>query len=148
MVKKYIVRLSDQERHVCQDTIRKPRCSFTKVRRAQILLKADADGPAGWTDEQIAQAFDCKTQTVENVRRRLVTCGFEPALCGERRVKSPRPKLLDGEQEAKVIALRLGEPPAGFANWSLRLLAGQVVELGIVPSISHETVRQTLKKAG
>jgi Homeodomain-like domain len=78
----------------------------------------------------------------------LVTCGFESTLCGEKRVKSPRPKLLDGEQEAKVIALRLGEPPKGFSNWSLRLLAGKVVELGIVPGISHETVRQTLKKAG
>jgi transposase len=147
MVKKYIVRLTDPERQICHDTIRKPRSSFMKVRRAHILLKADADGP-GWTDEQIAQAFDCKTQTVENVRRRLVTCGFESALCGEKRVKSPRPKLLDGEQEARIIAMRLGEPPAGFANWSLRLLAGKVVELGIVQSISHETVRQTLKKAG
>jgi hypothetical protein len=147
MVKKYIVRLTDAERQICQDTIRKPRSSFMKVRRAHILLKADADGP-GWTDEQIAQAFDCKTQTVENVRRRLVSCGFESALCGEKRVKSPRSKLLDGEQEARIIAMRLGEPPAGFANWSLRLLAGKVVELGIVQSISHETVRQTLKKAG
>ncbi len=147
MVKKYIVRLTDQERKVCQETIRKPRGSFMKTRRAQILLKADADGP-GWTDEQIAEALDCRTQTVENVRRRLVTCGFESALLGEKRVNAPRPKLLDGEQEAKVIALRLGDPPSGFANWSLRLLAGKVVELGIVPGISHETVRQTLKKAG
>lgn len=147
MVKKYIVRLSDQERQICEDVIRKPRAAFMKVRRAHILLKGDADGP-GWTDQQIAQAFDCKTQTVENVRRRLITCGFEPALCGEKRVKAPRPKLLDGEQEAKVIAMRLGDPPEGFANWSLRLLAGKVVELGIVPSISHETIRQTLKKAG
>jgi hypothetical protein len=105
------------------------------------------DGPC-WTDEHIAEAFDCKTQTVENVRRRLVTCGFESAVCGEKRVKAPRPKLLDGEQEAKVIALRLGKPPLGFANWSLRLLAGKVVELGIVRGISHETVRQTLKKVG
>jgi transposase len=147
VVKKYIVRLTDQERQICQDTIRKPRASFMKVRRAHILLKTDANGP-GWTDQQIAQAFDCEIKTVENVRRRLVTCGFEPALRGEKRVKPPRPKLLDGEQEAKVIALRLGEPPAGFANWSLRLLAGKVVELGIAPGISHETVRQTLKKVG
>jgi hypothetical protein len=147
MVKKYVVRLTDQERQLCQDVIRKPRCSFMKVRRAQILLKADTEGP-GWTDDQIAKAFDCKTQTVENVRQRLVIFGFEQTLCGERRVKAPRPKLLDGEQEAKVIAMRLGEPPAGFANWSLRLLAGKIVELGIVGSISHETVRQTLKKAG
>lgn len=147
MVKKYIVRLTDQERQICLETIRKPRGSFMKRRRAQILLKADADGPS-WTDEQIAQAFDCKAQTAENVRRRLVTCGFESTLCGEKRVNAPRPKLLDGEQEAKVIAMRLGKPPAGFSNWSLRLLAGKVVELGIVPGISHETVRQTLKKVG
>lgn len=147
MVRKYFVRLTDQERQVCQETIRKPRGSFMKRRRAQILSKADADGPC-WTDEQIAEAFDCTTQTVENVRRRLVTRGFESTLFGEKRGKAPRPKLLDGEQEAKVIALRLGEPPAGFANWSLRLLAGKVVELGIVSGISHETVRQTLKKAG
>jgi hypothetical protein len=147
VVKKYIVRLTDQERQICQDMIRKPRSSFTKTRRAQLLLKADADGP-DWTDGQIAEAFNCRTQTVENVRRRLITCGFESTLWGEKRVKSPRPKLLDGEQEAKVIAMRLGEPPAGFSNWSLRLLAGKVVELGIVPGISHETVRQTLKKAG
>jgi Homeodomain-like domain len=147
VVKKYIVRLTDQERQICQDTVRKPRGSFMKRRRAQILLKADTDGP-GWTDEQIAQAFDCRTQTVENIRQRLVTCGFESTLCGEKCGKAPRPKLLDGEQEAKVIALRLGQPPAGFSNWSLRLLAGKVVELGIVSSISHETVRQTLKKTG
>jgi hypothetical protein len=147
VVKKYVVRLTDQERQICQDVIRKSRYSFMKVRRAQILLKADAEGPS-WTDDQIAKAFDCKTQTVENVRQRLVTCGFEPTLCGEKRMKAPRPKLLDGEQEAKVIALRLGAPPAGFANWSLRLLAGKVIELGIVGSISHETVRQTLKKVG
>ena len=147
MVKKYIVRLTDAERQICRETIRKPRGSFTKRRRAEILLKADADGP-GWADEQIAQAFDCKSQTVENVRRRLVTCGFESTLRGVKRLKTARPKLLDGEQEARVIALRLGEPPAGFANWSLRLLAGKVVELGIVPGISHETIRQTLKKVG
>jgi hypothetical protein len=147
VVKKYIVRLTDQERQICQDMIRKPRVGFTKTRRAQLLLKADVEGP-GWTDEQIAVAFNCRTQTVENVRRRLVTCGFESALCGEKRIKAPRLKLLDGEQEARVIALRLGKPPTGFANWSLRLLAGKVVELGIVPGISHETVRQTLKKVG
>jgi Homeodomain-like domain len=147
VVKKYIVRLTDAERQVCLETIRKPRCSFTKVRRAQILLKCDVAGP-GWTDNRIAQAFDCKTQTVENIRRRLVSCGFEPALMGEKRVKPPRAKLLDGKQEAQIIAMRLGEPPAGFANWSLRLLAGRVMELKIVESVSHETVRQTLKKMG
>ena len=117
------------------------------LRRAQILLKADAEGPA-WTDAKIAEAVGCRTKTVENIRERLVTLGFEITLNGRAREQSSRPKLLDGAQEAKVIALRLGPPPKGFANWSLRLLADKVVELEIVASISHETVRQTLKKTG
>jgi hypothetical protein len=83
---------------------------------------------------------------VENIRQRLVTDGFEIALSGKKRDTPPRQKLLDEEQEAKVIALRLGEPPKGFSNWSLRLLAEQVVELEIVDSVSHETLRKTLKK--
>lgn len=110
-------------------------------------MKADVDGPA-WTDAKIAEAVGCRTKTVENLRERLVTLGFEIALDGKAREQPPRPKLLSGEQEAKIIATRLGPPPKGFANWSLRLLADQVVELEIVPSISHETVRQTLKKTG
>ena len=110
-----------------------------------MLLKADANGP-NWTDQKIAEAFSCRTKTVENVRQRLVTVGFERALHRDKPQTPPRQKRLDGEQEAKVIALRLGKPPTGFANWSLRLLAEQVVELAIVDSISHETVRQMLKK--
>lgn len=145
MQKKYIVRLTDEERKSLREVIGKLKGSSQKVRRAQILLKADADGPC-WPDKKIAQAFSCRTQTVESLRQRLVTEGFDVALCGQKPAKPPREKRLDGEQEAKVIALRLGEPPPGFANWSLRLLAEQVVELEIVDSISHETVRQTLKK--
>ena len=83
---------------------------------------------------------------MENIRQRLVTSGFEIALNGKKRETPPRKKVLDGEQEAKVIALRLGGPPEGFANWSLRLLADRVVELGIAESVSHETLRKTLKK--
>jgi hypothetical protein len=145
MQKKYIVRLSDAERETLRDVIRRLKGSSQKVRRAQILLKADADGPA-WTDQRIAEAFACRRQTVENVRQRLVTEGFELALNGKRPEAPPRQPLLDGEKQAKVIALRLGPPPKGFANWSLRLLAEKVVELSIVESISHETVRRTLKK--
>lgn len=145
MKKKYIVRLSDAEREELQAVVRKLKGSSQKVRRAQILLKADVEGP-GWTDARIADAFSCRVQTIENLRKRLVTEGFEVALDGKPRLKGPREKTLDGKQEAKVIALRLGKPPKGFANWSLRLLADHVVELGIVDSISHETVRQTLKK--
>ncbi len=147
MEKKYIVRLTDEERRTLRSVIKKLNGSSQKVRRAQILLKADADGP-NWTDKKIAEAFDCRTKTVENIRQRLVTEGFEVALNGKRRESPPRQKLFDGKQEAKVIALRLGEPPAGYANWSLRLLAQRVVELEIVDSVSHETVRRTLKKTG
>ena len=145
--KKYIVRLTPEEREVCRETIRKLNGSSERVRRAQILLKADADGP-GWTDQQIADAFSCRTNTVENVRQRCVLEGFERALERKPRASPPVPKLLDGEQEAQVIALRTGAPPEGYANWSLRLLARRVVELAIVESISHETVRRTLKKTG
>ena len=145
MEKKYIVRLADEERKTLHEVIRKLKGSSQKVRRAQILLKADADG-SNWTDRKMAEAFSCRTQTVESLRQRLVTEGFDVALCGRKRVKSPREKLLDGEQEAKLIAMRLGEPPPGFVNWSLRLLADNMVELEIVESISHEPVRQTLKK--
>ena len=119
--------------------------SSQKVRRAQVLLKADADGP-NWTDKRIAEAFSCRTKTVENLRQRLVTEGFDVVLNGKKRKTPPRDNRLDGEQEAKVIALRLGTPPKGFTNWSLRLLAEKVVELEIVDSVCHETVRQTLKK--
>jgi hypothetical protein len=145
MQKKFIVRLTDAERNTLQDVIQRLNGSSQKVRRAQILLKADADGPA-WTDQRIADAFGCRRQTVENVRQRLVTEGFEATLNGKRPEAPPRAPLLDGEQQAKLIALRLGPPPKGFANWSLRLLAEKVVELSIVESISHETVRRTLKK--
>ena len=85
-------------------------------------------------------------RTVENTRRRCVLEGFEQALQGRQRSAPPVPKLLDGRREAQLIALRLGPPPSGYGNWSLRLLTRRVVELGIVASISHETARQTLKK--
>lgn len=145
MLKKYIVRLSDEERKLCRHLIDKPRASSSKRRRAEIVLKCDVNGP-NWTDARVAEAFDCRTKTVENIRQRLVIGGFAEMLAGKKRATPPRPKLLDGEQEAKIIALRLGKPPAGFANWTLRLLTQNVVELEIVESISHETVRQTLKK--
>lgn len=107
------------------------------MRRAQILLKADANDP-NWSDHQIAGAFDCRPQTIEEVRRRFVMEGFHVAVCGKRPEQPPRSKILDGAQEAKIIALRLGSPPEGFAQWSLRLLADKVVELEIAPAVSYE----------
>ena len=145
MLKKYIVRLTDAERETLNQVVDKLKGTSQKILRARVLLKADADGP-GWTDAKIADGFGCRTKTVENIRERLVTEGFEVTLNGQPRTKPPTPKLLDGEQEAKMIALRLGSPPPGFSNWSLRLLAERVVALEIVESISYETVRRTLKK--
>ncbi len=145
MQKKYVVRLTKEERKILAEVVKKLQGTSQKVRRAQVLVKADADGHA-WTDRQIAEAFSCRIQTVENIRERFVLHGFQPALDGKKRDTPPTEKLLNGEQEAKVIATRLGAPPKGYANWTLRLLARKVVELGIVDSISHETVRQTLKK--
>jgi hypothetical protein len=145
MQKKYLVRLTESERETLRSVIKKLSGRSQKVRRAHVLLKADADGPA-WTDEKIADAFSARTRTIEKIRQRFVESGFEETLEGKQRPQPPTEKLLDGKQEARVIALRLGSPPAGYANGSLRLLARKVVELEIVPSVSHETVRQTLKK--
>lgn len=145
MKKKYIVRLSDEERVECEQVIKKLKGSASKVRRAQMLLKADVDGPA-WTDTKIAEAFNCRSRTVEKLRERLVVDGFELALNGKKRETPPTPPKLDGAGEAKLIALRLGSPPPGYGRWSLKLLAEQLVVLEIVESICPETVRQTLKK--
>ncbi len=144
-MKKYIVRLTDSERDICCEVIRKLKGTSQKVRRAQMLLKADTGGPA-WTDARIADAFSCRTKTVENVRQRFVELGFEQTLNRKTSPTAGAKKLLNGNEEAKVIAMRLGSPPAGYGKWTLRLLARKVVELEIVKTISHETVRQTLKK--
>jgi len=145
MKKKYIVRLSLEERAQLKEIIKKLKGSSQKVQRAQILLKADVDGPR-WTDKKIAEAFGCRTKTVENVRERLVTEGFEATLQGKPRLEPPRKRLLSGEQEAELIAMRLGNPPAGYGHWTLKLLKNQMIALEIVDTISHETVRKTLKK--
>ena len=145
MKKLYVVRLTDHERDELQVVIKKLKGTGQKVRRAQILLKADVDGP-NWTDERIAEAFSCRTRTVERLRQRLVERGFEETLHRVERALPPVEKLLTGDQEARIIATRLGPPPKGYANWTLRLLARKVVELKIVDSVSHETVRRPLKK--
>ena len=144
MLKKYIVRLTDAEREILSELLKRKHVAAQKVRRARILLKADADG-SNWTDARIAEAFDCRTRSVESLRERLVTEGFEVVLQGKPKSRV-RGKVLDGEQEAKIIALRLGSPPKGFANWTLRLLAERAVTLEIVESVSHETLRRMLKK--
>ena len=145
MNKKDIVRLSAKERRTLQEVVRKVQGSSLKVRRAQVLLTGAVAGPA-WTDERIAEAFGCRTRTVEKLRERFVTEGFEQTLHGKQREKPATPKLLNGKQEAQGIALQLGPPPKGYAHGTLRLRARKLVELEVVPAISHETVRSTLKK--
>lgn len=145
--KKYIVRLTEAERQVCKETIQKLKGTSQKVRRAQMMLKADADGPA-WSDAKISDAFSCRTKTVENLRQRFVERGFEKTLNRKPSPTAGAKKLLNGSEEAEIIALRLGPPPTGYSMWTLRLLARKVVELEIVETISHETIRQTLKKIG
>lgn len=145
MAKKYIVKLSEQEEDQLHDLVKKLKGTSQKVRRANILIKANINGP-NWPDSKIAEALSCRVKTVENVRRRLVTEGLDAVVNRKQRKTPPRPHKLDGKQQADVIALRLGKPPAGFANWTLRLLADQIVKLEITDSISYQTVRRMLKK--
>jgi hypothetical protein len=147
MHKRYIVKLDKDERKQLEELVRKEKVAAKKRTHAQVLLLADGGrhGP-GWRDEAIAEACRVTVRTVENIRKRLVLEGLEAALNRKPQVRLSRQKILDGEKEAKVIALCCGAKPSGHARWTLRLLAERVVELGIVESISHETVRQCLKK--
>ena len=145
MNKKYIVRLTDEEREQLAELTRKGKAAAYKRRHAQILLKADADGPA-WTDARIAESFSVSVNTVLGVRQRLVEQGLEAALNRKPQAHPSRALRLDGEGEARLLALRCSAPPPGHARWTLRLFADQAVALELVETISHETVRQTLKK--
>lgn len=145
MIKKYIVELDESEHSQLISIVKKLKGTSQKVKRANILLKADKLR-SGWTDAKIAEALDCRTKTVENVRKRFVEEGFDIALNRKLREKPPCSKLLDGKQQAQIIAMRLGEPPKGYGKWTLRLLARKVVELEIVESVSYQTVRRALKK--
>lgn len=145
MSKKYIVRLTSDERKELEDLVSKGRAQAYKIKHAHVLLKADADGPA-WIDEAIAEAFCCHKRTVEGIRKRLVLQGLEAALERKKRATPPRERILDGEKEARLIALSCGQPPEGRSRWTLELLADKMVELNIVDHISSQTVRRTLKK--
>jgi transposase len=139
-MKKYEVKLSSQEREELRRMVKSGRGTARGIRRAQILLKADE----GWTDERIAEAYEVRTGTVHDVRRQCVEEGVAQTLARKPGYKPAR--VLDGKGEAHLIALTCSEPPAGREHWTLRLLAGRMVELGYVEQLSHETVRQTLKK--
>lgn len=146
MLKKYLVRLSAEERKDLESLVNKGRIAARKRRHAEILLKADQgeDGPA-WNDGTIAEAFNIGRCTVERVRKRLVEEGMEAAL-NERQKSRHRTKKIDGENEARLVALAGSEPPDGRTRWTMELLADRMVELEYVESLSAEAVRQTLKK--
>jgi transposase len=147
MSKKYIVKLNEKERIQLEKTIAKGKTAANKITHAHILLKADANNSNNaWTDVQIAGAFGVHPDTVYLIRQRFVEEGFEAALNRKKRLVPGRELKLDGQGEANLIALSCGSPPEGRCRWTLHLLADKLVELRIVDSISHETVRQTLKK--
>jgi transposase len=145
MYKKYVVRLTDQERGRLQTLVRRGRAHARSLLYARILLKADADGPERWTDERIAEALEVSTATVARERRRFVEDGLEVALMPKKPGR-PRRRVLDGRAEAHLIALSCSDPPEGRERWSMRLLAQKMVELEHVEALSHESVRRTLKK--
>jgi transposase len=149
MKKVFIVRLTETERSELETLVRKGKASALSIARARILLKADQgkDGEAR-TDAQIAEALSVAPKTVFNVRRRWVEEGLEAALRRKKQASPSRRRKLDGKAEAKLVATCCGPVPQGRARWTLRMLADKLVELQVVPSISPETVRGTLKKCG
>ena len=144
-MKKHKVELTSEERQVLETLVSKGKHDALKIQRAHILLKADVNG-GGWRDAQIADAFGCHPQTVYNVRKRFRERGCLAALERKPQSQPSRQPKLDGQGEARLIALCCSDPPEGFSRWTLQLLADELVELQIVESISAEAVRQTLKK--
>jgi hypothetical protein len=142
MNKKYLVKLTSPERKQLREIIAKGKAPAYKIKHANILLKAEA----GWSDEKIAQAFDCNVNTPRNVRQRLVEQGLGVALERKKQGVPSREKILDGKGEAHLIALSCSQPPEGRARWTLHLLADKLIELQVVDRVSYETVRRTLKK--
>ena len=147
MAKKYILKLTVEEREELTRLVRKGNAAGWKLQRAQALLKCDqaTEGPA-WPDARVAEAFGVTTRSLESWRKRAVEHGPMAVLERKRRTPSASPKL-GGENEARLTALACSQPPKGRARWSLRLLAGRLVELEVVEGVSHETVRRALKKA-
>jgi Homeodomain-like domain len=144
-MKKYVVRLDQEERERLQALTRNGRVAAFKIRHANMLLMADANGP-GWSDEQIAEGLSVSVGQCEHLRKRCVEQGLDACM---QRKQQERPSIepkFDGEREAKLIALACSKAPDGYERWSLRLLADHAVKLEIVDSASHETVRRTLQK--
>jgi len=143
VVKKYVVRLSDDERQQLTTLIRKGSSLAQRLMKARILLKADvSEAGEGWSDTQIIEALETSPSMVYRVRKQLVEEGFEAVLSRKPRATPAVPRIFDGEKEAKLIALACSEPPKGRARWTLRLLENKVVELNIVDRASDSTIGQ------
>jgi transposase len=147
MNKKYIVRLEPQEREQLQALVSRGKGAARKLTHARILMQSDVseDGP-GWKDEQIASALGVTTRMIEHVRQRCVEQGLEAALERKKQEHASTPRILDGQKEAKLVAICCSKPPAGRVRWTLKLLADRLVELEVVESVSRDTVRRTLQK--
>lgn len=146
-IKRYVVRLSDEEREQLNTLINAGKHQARKLLKARILLKADAsEAGEGWSDREIAAALDTSVDTVARTRQELVEDGLEAALTRKHSPRSARPRIFDGAAEAKLIALACSPPPKGRARWTLKLLEAAVVELEIVERASDNTIGRTLKK--
>jgi transposase len=142
---KYIVTLTIEERKQLLELIGKGKAAAQKIKHANILLASDENGE-NLSAEKIAKAYRCHSQTIYGIRRRFVEQGLEAALDRKKRTTPPVPPKMDGRAQARLVALACEETPEGISRWSLRLLGEKMVDLGVVASLSHETVRRTLKK--
>jgi len=146
-VKKYVVRLSGEERAQLETVLRKGKSPARRLVKARILLKADvSEAGEGWSDNRIIKALDTSPSLVYRVRKQLVEEGFEAVLSRKQRATPAVARIFDGEKEAKLIALACSKPPKGRVRWTLRLLENKVVELGIVDRASDSTIGRALKK--
>jgi hypothetical protein len=146
-VKKYVVKLSAEERERLDTLIHGGTHPARQLTRARVLLRADAgDGGEGWSDSRIAAALDIALSNVARIRQQLVEEGVDSVLTPKRSPASARQRIFDGAAEAKLTALACSEPPKGRARWTLRLLEDKVVELNIVARVSDNTIGRTLKK--
>ena len=145
MNKKYIVRLTAKEHKELEILVKKGKTQAYRIKHANILLAIDADGP-NWPDHQTAKAYKCHENTVRNVRQRFVEQGFEAALERKKQLDPSRKRIIDGENEARLISVACSKPPRGCAKWTMQMLADELVALKVVDSVSGQTVWRALKK--
>lgn len=145
MAKKYIVSLTEEEQKYLQGLIERRSEKSAVVKRAYALQAADINGPMKWPDSKISQVYGLRIRTIEKIRQRFVEDGFETVIKGKPQLRF-KDKIFDGKVEAHLVALRCSDPPEGNKCWTLQLLKDQMIALGYVESISHETIRQMLKK--